>query len=578
MDAGLKRGVESRWKCAPSPRGRGGRTGPIRNYLLKLKETPLMPSNRRWIIPCVFALLVGPACPAAAQNEGQDQLDRATETKLNAKTMQDLNRVCELIDSAMEKGLDEANTQFARQLLGATLLQRGMLKGKVALRLGTKHSQFGALRTDALDDLRRGLKHTTGQPETLLMVARLNVLAGGDVEKAKEALQKARAMPIDDPRLRAKLLTLQAALIEDAAKKRALLNEAVRAAPNSTAALRTRGLLRADRGEFEQALKDFNRALDIEPEHSATLRAKALVLRQLKRYDEALATLEEIERLNPRALGPLLEKARLHLLQDRHEAALKELDRAIQREPENLRVLLLRAGVYEEAGKRSEAMADLDRALRLEPGFPPAVRLRATLLADGEKIDEAIAELQRLKQSGPSDPLTLLQLGMLLTSARKHAEAAKIYDDLLQLQPENGMALRGRADALLNLGRHRAAIADYKKALTVKPDAVGVLNNLAWVLATSPKEKLRDGRRAVELATKASELTDHQQAHILSTLAAAYAETGDFPKALEWIDKALEVADEDQRKPLSKERKSYERGKPWRELLGQGGKSEDNDE
>ena len=64
----------------------------------------------------------------------------------------------------------------------------------------------------------------------------------------------------------------------------------------------------------------------------------------------------------------------------------------------------------------------------------------------------------------------------------------------------------------------------------IEPDE-GLLNNLAWVLATSPDDKLRDGKRAIELATKAAEVSNYETPHVLSTLAAAYAETGDFEKA-----------------------------------------------
>ncbi len=66
---------------------------------------------------------------------------------------------------------------------------------------------------------------------------------------------------------------------------------------------------------------------------------------------------------------------------------------------------------------------------------------------------------------------------------------------------------------------------------------------------------------------KACELTEYKQAHILSTLAAGYAETGDFASAVKWIEKGLEIADEKMKEPLEKERESYRAEKPWRELL-----------
>ena len=68
-----------------------------------------------------------------------------------------------------------------------------------------------------------------------------------------------------------------------------------------------------------------------------------------------------------------------------------------------------------------------------------------------------------------------------------------------------------------------------------------MLNNFAWVLATSPDDDVRDGKRAVELATKAGELTERERAHILSTLAAAYAETGDFDAARKWSQKSVDM-------------------------------------
>ena len=93
----------------------------------------------------------------------------------------------------------------------------------------------------------------------------------------------------------------------------------------------------------------------------------------------------------------------------------------------------------------------------------------------------------------------------------------------------------------MSLGKQAEAIADYEAALKLEPKNSGVLNNLAWVLATSPDDKLRNGKRAIELAKQACEVTEYKQAHILSTLAAGYAETGDFDTAINWSKKAVEL-------------------------------------
>ena len=98
--------------------------------------------------------------------------------------------------------------------------------------------------------------------------------------------------------------------------------------------------------------------------------------------------------------------------------------------------------------------------------------------------------------------------------------------------------MRGRGDARLNLGRRADAIADYERALKLQPNDLGILNNFAWVLATAPEDNLRDGHRALAMATEASRQTAYKQDYILSTLAAAYAETGDFESARKWAAEA----------------------------------------
>jgi tetratricopeptide (TPR) repeat protein len=192
------------------------------------------------------------------------------------------------------------------------------------------------------------------------------------------------------------------------------------------------------------------------------------------------------------------------------------------------------------------------------------------LLAENEQFDEATKELEKLRKLDPKDMLTLLQLAMLYSAQKQSDKAIETYDALLAEQPDEWRALRGRGDAYLNVGKHAEAIADYEKAFKLQPKDSGILNNFAWVLATSPDDKLRDGKRAIPLATEACEATEYKLPHILSTLAAAYAETGDFDSAVKWSAKAVEIGDKKFDEALKKELENYKAKKPWRELLSEG--------
>lgn len=519
-------------------------------------------------------LLAGVLLPAAwAENEGQPDLDRATEAKLTAGTIADLTEVIRLCRSARDKGLDEDNTKFAQQLEASALFQRAVTSCGLVFQSGMAHPKASEFRKLALDDLEKSIELVPEQPEALLLVARLNLLPQGNRKRAAEVLDEALALQGTEPRNRVKMITMRADLETDPQKKLALLDEAVRLAPDDADTVRARGVLRADMKQLEAALEDLDRAVELEPNHAPTHQARALLLGQLKRYDEALVSLDKAQQLQPGSVSPLTIRAQVHVQQMNLDAALLDLNQALAQQPDNVVVLLLRASLYDELGKPEQAMADIDRALALEPDFERGHRLRAMFLARSGNLDQVIPELEAILETSPDDTQVQGQLALLYTVQKQPQKAIDLYTAILAQKPDDSMALAGRANALLGMGKHAEAVADYQRVVKLLPEDSNVLNNFAWVLATSPDDALRDGARAIELATKACELTEFKQAHILSTLAAAYAETGDFDSAIKWSKQAIELGkdgDASAQESLAKELESYKAKKPIRERLDEG--------
>jgi Flp pilus assembly protein TadD len=100
------------------------------------------------------------------------------------------------------------------------------------------------------------------------------------------------------------------------------------------------------------------------------------------------------------------------------------------------------------------------------------------------------------------------------------------------------------ASALSRVGRSAEAISHFERALGMDPNSIEALNNLAWLLATSPDSQIRNGPRAVELAEKACDLNRPTLPVLLGTLAAAYAEAGRFSDAVQIAEQALARAKE----------------------------------
>lgn len=527
----------------------------------------MSPINRPAVLLFLWALVLS-ASEVWAQNEGQQDLDLATEKKLNATSHSELGEVIDLCESALKKGLDEGNTAFAQQLLASTRLQRGMGAARRAVEaFAGRDSDWMEFRKFALTDLERSVELEPNQPEALILIAQLNLLPGGEAARARAVIDEAIAASSDDPAQKTKALIIRAGLTDNAERRLADLNEAVRLSPDEIAALRTRGLALADVRKYDEALADFDKVLKLDPGHLATLAAKIEVLTRQERYADALALLEKLRGLIPQSVDPWVLQARVHGFQKDFQAAAEDLNSALKIDSDNLGVLLLRASVFQELKQTDKALADVEQVLKMAPDSTAAMRLRSAILAGAGKFEEAIKQFEELQKKAPEDLEVNLRLALIYSGEKKLEKAVELFSKVLASEPTNVIALRGRGDTLLILGRHSEAIADFEKALKQQPNDDGLLNNLAWVLATSPDDALRNGKRAIELATKACELTEYKEAHILSTLGAAYAETGDFETAIKWSEKAVELGEGAQKEALMKELESYRAGKPWRELL-----------
>ncbi|MGO9113922.1 MAG: tetratricopeptide repeat protein [Thermoguttaceae bacterium] len=528
----------------------------------------------------LFVLGVG-AYPvsARAENEGQADLDKATQQKLGAQTPGDLTEVIQLCEAALKKGLDKGNTAFANDLIASALVKRGSLTASKAyhavLAAGAREATdngWKTYRSEALADLEKGVKLSPKQPQAQFEIAKLNLLPGGSLQKAMEALDKTIAQTDDDAMLRAEALVQRSGLRDNFRERLADLDEAVRVLPGNAVVLRKRGLVRAEAKRWDDALADFDKAIAADPKQVMTYQMKAAVLAKTQKWSEALAVLEKGHSAAPNNIDLLLAKGEILVTQSNYKAAADELTRALAIDGSNLPILDLRARLYEQLGEKTKALADVDKILKTKPGDPNTMRLRALLLAGLGKPDAAIEELQNLHKANPKDSLTMLQLGMVYMTAKKYDKAIEVFTAILVDHPDEVEAMRGRADALLNSGRRADAISDYERALKLQAHDVGLLNNFAWVLATAPEDKLRDGHRALALATDACRQTEYKQDFILSTLAAAFAETGDFESARKWAAQAVEAKPSNQAEPtqkdeLRKELESYKANKPWREAL-----------
>ena len=164
--------------------------------------------------------------------------------------------------------------------------------------------------------------------------------------------------------------------------------------------------------------------------------------------------------------------------------------------------------VLARKGRLLDAVAHFRQAIEFRPDYPDAHYNLGTLLFQSRDLDGAIAEWRITLSLHPNDPGTNANLG----------------------------------NALVQKGLLREAATHYEVALQSEPDSPVALNNLAWLLSAGPDDSLRNGARAVELARNLNRVSKQNNPFFIRTLAAAYAEAGQFDLAIETAQGASELA------------------------------------
>jgi Flp pilus assembly protein TadD len=205
-------------------------------------------------------------------------------------------------------------------------------------------------------------------------------------------------------------------------------------------------------------------------------------------------------------------------------------------------------------------------ALRFNPSSAETHYNLGNALLQGGRLDEAITHYQLALALKPSNAEAHAHLGGALLQKGRLDEAIAHLQTALQIHPDLVAPHIHLSSAFLRKGNVAGAAAQLEQALQIEPANPGLMNNLAWVLATCAEPSPRNASRAVELATQANTLTGGQSPPVLHTLAAALASAGRFGEALETGQEALRLAEAQSNASLAGRLRSelglYQAGKP----------------
>lgn len=202
---------------------------------------------------------------------------------------------------------------------------------------------------------------------------------------------------------------------------------------------------------------------------------------------------------------------------------------------------------YKENGWYIEAIENLNKAIQTDPLYKNAYSSLGLVFGQQGQFTRAIEYHHKAIQIDSNCAGSYNNLGITLAAQKKHEEAIKAFEKATLIDPYFDKAYYNWGASLTQLGKVNEAIALYKKALEIMPRN-DMTKNLAWLLATYHDEKIRNGIEAVYFAEILCKNSNYRDPGHLYVLAAAYAEAGQFEKAVRTAEKALELADKQNEK------------------------------
>jgi tetratricopeptide (TPR) repeat protein len=282
-------------------------------------------------------------------------------------------------------------------------------------------------------------------------------------------------------------------------------------------------------------------------------------------FDQALAHFTKQVERNPKDSHALTSRGLVHLSKNESDKALADFDEAIQLDPKATLAYYHRANLAYGRKQYDKALEDYNTVIRNDPEFDWAYHVRGWIFYRKKNYDKALADYETAIKLVPTETVFYRDRGNIAFVRKQYDKALADYTRSIERDPTYAVpwTLRGRTWAVKK--EYAKALADYEKAVEVAPKAPYAAyyhTALALFRASCPDAKFRDGKKALEVAQKAYDLTKGPPE--IAALAAAHAELGEFDKAVDWQTKAIASAPAEEKEQYRARLKLYQDHKPYR--------------
>ena len=331
----------------------------------------------------------------------------------------------------------------------------------------------------------------------------------------------------------------------------AQLEESIRLNPHFAEAHNNLGVALVGLGRNQESEKQLRLAIQENPDYAEAHHNLGSTLLVENRLDDAKQEFTRALELKPDFTDARISLGRALMAEGRDDEAAAAFRNAIAATPPDPKAYIALGQLQAAKNDFEGAEPQFRKALEIDPANAEAEADLGHAMMSSGSIDEAIPHLRRALELAPKNGEVDVALGIALAKKGQLDDAMGLFQKALDLMPNSTDAHYYLGKALVLKGRTADGLDQWQQALRSQPDNLQVLNDMAWVLATSRDDHLRNDNQALALAQHAVELTSEQEPAILGTLAVAYADMGQFDKAIELGQRAAELATQQNKAALA---------------------------
>ena len=242
--------------------------------------------------------------------------------------------------------------------------------------------------------------------------------------------------------------------------------------PNDAKAYNDRGFMEYKQGNSNQALADFNKAIELNPNYAEAYGARASIYVDQNNLSDALSDINKSIELNSNLYWTYVLRAAVYQQQGNFTQQLNDLNRAIELKPDDAKPYNTRGLLFEQQSNFTQALADFNKAIELNPNFSDAYSNRGAIYDQQSNFTQALADFNKAIELNPNEEQIYYNRGQMYQDQGNFIQALDDYNKAIELNPNMAGAYINRGYIYDKQGNFTQALFDYNKSIELYPNAV----------------------------------------------------------------------------------------------------------